>query len=100
MRWENSWQYLSIVHRSSVHFIVPYALLLSRDLKRNAGKLRVIATWILFARIVDYYWHVAPEFHKDGLSAQPARRGAAAGARRDLHFAVRVAAAPAARCCR
>ena len=47
---------------------MPYALLLSRDLKKNAGKLRIIATWILFARVADYYWHVAPELHKEGLS--------------------------------
>jgi hypothetical protein len=66
-RWENSWKYLSIFIIVG-HFIVPYALLLSRDLKKNAGKLRVIATWILFARVADYYWHVAPELHKDGLT--------------------------------
>jgi hypothetical protein len=66
-RWENSWKYLSIFIIVG-HFIVPYALLLSRDLKKNSGKLRVIATWILLARVADYYWHVAPELHKDGLS--------------------------------
>ena len=47
---------------------MPYALLLSRDLKRNMGKLRVIATWILCARLADYYWHVAPELHKGGFT--------------------------------
>jgi hypothetical protein len=66
-RWENSYKYLSIFIVVG-HFIIPYALLLSRDLKRNIGKLRVIATWILFARLADYYWHVAPELHKEGLS--------------------------------
>ncbi len=66
-RWENSYKYLSVFIIVG-HFIVPYALLLSRDLKKNAGKLRFIATWILFARVADYYWHVAPELHKDGLS--------------------------------
>ena len=66
-RWDNSWKYLSIFIVVG-HFIVPYALLLSRDLKKNAGKLRIIATWILFARVADYYWHVAPELHKGGLS--------------------------------
>jgi hypothetical protein len=66
-RWENSYKYLSIFIVVG-HFIVPYALLLSRDLKKNAGKLRFIATWILLARIADYYWHVAPELHKGGLS--------------------------------
>ena len=48
--------------------MVPYALLLSRDLKRNASKLRVIAIWILFARVAEYYWHVAPELHRDGFT--------------------------------
>jgi len=66
-RWDNSYKYLSVFIIVG-HFIVPYALLLSRDLKKNAGKLRFIATWILFARVADYYWHVAPELHKGGLS--------------------------------
>jgi len=66
-RWENSYKYLSIFIIVG-HFIVPYALLLSRDLKKNIGKLRIIATWILFARVADYYWHVVPDLHKDGLS--------------------------------
>ena len=66
-RWDNSYKYLSIFIIVG-HFIVPYALLLSRDLKKNSGKLRFIATWILLARIADYYWHVAPELHKGGLS--------------------------------
>ena len=66
-RWENSWKYLSIFIVVG-HFMVPYALLLSRDLKRNHGKLQIIAAWILFARIADYWWHVAPELHHDGLT--------------------------------
>jgi hypothetical protein len=66
-RWENTWKFLSIFIVVG-HFIVPYALLLSRDLKRNAGKLRVIATWILCARVAEYYWHVAPELHRDGFT--------------------------------
>jgi hypothetical protein len=66
-RWDNSWRYLSVFIIVG-HFIVPYALLLSRDIKKNAAKLRVIATWILVARIADYWWHVAPELHTDGLT--------------------------------
>jgi hypothetical protein len=66
-RWENSWKYLSVFIVVG-HFMVPYALLLSRDLKRNYGKLQIIAAWILFARIADYWWHVAPELHKGGLT--------------------------------
>ena len=66
-RWENSWKYLSIFIVVG-HFMVPYALLLSRDLKRNYGKLQIIAAWILVARVADYWWHVAPELQKDGLT--------------------------------
>jgi hypothetical protein len=66
-RWENSWRWLSVFIVVG-HFMIPYALLLSRDLKRNMGKLRIIATWILAARFADYYWHVAPEFHTEGFS--------------------------------
>lgn len=66
-RWENTWKFLSIFIVVG-HFMVPYALLLSRDLKRNYGKLRVIATWLLFARLAEYFWHVAPELHHDGFS--------------------------------
>jgi len=67
VRWDSGYQYVS-AFIILLHFALPYALLLSRDLKRDARRLRVIATWILTARIVDYYWHVAPEFHKGGLS--------------------------------
>jgi hypothetical protein len=67
IRWDGGYQYVSIFMIVG-HFAVPYALLLSRDIKRSFQRLRVIAIWVLFARIVDYYWHVAPEFHKEGLS--------------------------------
>ena len=66
-RWENTWKFLSIFIVVG-HFMVPYALLLSRDLKRNYGKLRIIATWLLCARLAEYYWHVAPELHRDGFT--------------------------------
>ena len=66
-RWENTWKFLSIFIVVG-HFMVPYALLLSRDLKRNYFRLRVIAVWLLFARLTEYFWHVAPELHKDGMT--------------------------------
>lgn len=66
-RSEHGWQWVTIFI-VVLHFIVPYSLLLSRDLKRNSGRLKLIAIWILIARVVDYYWHVAPEFHKEAFS--------------------------------
>ena len=66
-RWDNSWKYLSIFIVVG-HFIVPYSLLLSRDLKKNSRKLFVIAVWLLCARVTEYWWHVAPELHQGGLT--------------------------------
>jgi hypothetical protein len=66
VRWENGYQYVSLF-MLVLYFMVPYALLLSRDVKRDWRRLRVLATWLLLARVVDYYWHVAPELNKDGL---------------------------------
>jgi hypothetical protein len=66
VRWDHGFQYVSLFIIVG-HFIVPYALLLSRNIKRSFRGLRLVAMWILFARLVDYFWHVAPEFHHDGL---------------------------------
>src|SRR5262245_23278312 len=55
------WQYVSAAVVLLL-FALPYALLLSRSLKRESRRLRIIATWILLTRVVEYYWHVAPEF--------------------------------------
>jgi hypothetical protein len=67
VRWENGYQYVSLF-MLVLYFAVPYALLLSRDVKRDWRRLRVVATWLLLMRIVDYYWHVAPELQTEGLS--------------------------------
>lgn len=66
-RWEGGWQYVSIFV-IVLHFVVPYVLLLSRDLKRSATRLRVVATWLVVTRVVEYYWHVAPEFHTESFN--------------------------------
>ena len=45
------------------HFAVPFALLLSRQLKRKARTLVRIASWLIFMRIVDIFWHIEPSSH-------------------------------------
>ena len=44
------------------HFAVPFALLLSRDLKRRIDLLCGIAALVFVAHIVDVYWLVMPSF--------------------------------------
>jgi len=44
------------------HWLVPFCLLLSRDLKRQKNKMIWITCWMLFARLVDMFWLVEPNF--------------------------------------
>jgi hypothetical protein len=46
-----------------LHFALPFLLLLSRDFKRNAHKLAMLAAFLLFMRLVDLFWLIEPEFH-------------------------------------
>jgi hypothetical protein len=47
-----------------LHFAVPFALLLSRDLKRDARKLAAVAALLLAMRWVDLWWLVSPAFDR------------------------------------
>jgi hypothetical protein len=58
------------------HFLVPFFILLSRDLKRNRRKLGFMAAWALVVHAVDVYWVMmpgldpeAPSFHFADLTA-------------------------------
>jgi hypothetical protein len=62
-RSQGGYQYITIA-LIVLHFIVPYAMLLSRNIKRDYNRLRLIAAWLILMRVVDYYWQVAPEFHE------------------------------------
>jgi hypothetical protein len=44
------------------HWLVPFCLLLSRDLKRNKRKMIWIASFMIFARLVDMFWLIEPNF--------------------------------------
>jgi hypothetical protein len=45
------------------HFLLPFLLLLSRDLKRHARRLVVVAGLMLLMRWVELVWQVEPAFH-------------------------------------
>ena len=68
-RLNRGWQYVGLLLVVG-HFALPFALLLSRDLKRNFKFLAGIAVFVLFMRLVDLYWLVAPSFRKTGLRYQ------------------------------
>ena len=66
-RLNGGWQYVGLGLVIG-HFAMPFALLLSRDLKRNFKLLASLAVFILFMRAVDVYWLVAPDFAKGAFT--------------------------------
>jgi hypothetical protein len=48
-------------------FALPFALLLSRDLKRNRNMLARVAVFVILMRLVDLIWLVAPNFEHHGF---------------------------------
>ena len=47
---------------ATCHWLIPFCLLLSRDLKRNKGKMIVLTCFMLFARCLDMFWLIEPNF--------------------------------------
>ncbi|MGA1984274.1 MAG: hypothetical protein ABSG84_17635 [Acidobacteriaceae bacterium] len=44
------------------HWLIPFCLLLSRDLKRNKSKMIWLTCWMIFARLIDMFWLIEPNF--------------------------------------
>ncbi|MCX7612209.1 MAG: quinol:cytochrome C oxidoreductase [Ignavibacterium sp.] len=62
-RWEGSWSIFSVL-LILVHFVVPYAVLLSQPSKMDPKKLKFISIWLLFAHLLDLFWLVMPNMSK------------------------------------
>jgi hypothetical protein len=60
-RLQGGWQHLAHV-LIAFHFVLPFLLLLSRDLKRDVRRLAFVAGLLFLMRFVDLYWLVAPAF--------------------------------------
>jgi hypothetical protein len=64
-RLQGGWQYVGLAV-VLFHFALPFALLLSRTLKRTGRTLRNVALLMLFMRIVDLVFLIAPTVHVGG----------------------------------
>jgi hypothetical protein len=62
-RLRGGWQYVGLA-LVFAHFALPFALLLSRDIKRSFRLLTGVAVSILAMRYVDLFWLVAPDYRK------------------------------------
>lgn len=58
-RLDGGWQYLALA-LVVFHFALPFLLLLSRDLKRNATTLAGVAALVFAMRMIDLFWLVGP----------------------------------------
>src|SRR5271157_2049510 len=61
-RMNGGWEYVGLF-LVVFHFAVPFALLLSRQLKRKARSLVWLASGLIIMRIVDIFWHIEPASH-------------------------------------
>jgi hypothetical protein len=44
------------------HWLIPFCLLLSRDLKRNKNKMIWLTSFMILARCIDLFWIIEPNF--------------------------------------
>ena len=66
-RLHGGWQWLGIAI-IVCHFMLPFVLLLSRDIKRHARALAVVAVIVIVARFADLFWMVTPAFYPAGIT--------------------------------
>lgn len=60
------WRWITVA-LAVLHFAVPFALLLSRDVKRDPRWLAGVASLILVMRLVAIYWDVVPAYEPSGF---------------------------------
>ena len=60
-RINGGWGYIGLIVVIG-HFVVPFAILLSRSFKRDIRKLVWLAVWLLFMRWLDLLWIIEPNF--------------------------------------
>ncbi|HTM25098.1 MAG TPA: hypothetical protein VL225_07875 [Vicinamibacterales bacterium] len=77
-RLQHGWQAVSLLIVVG-HFVLPFCLLLSADLKRRPRLLARVAWFIVAIRLVDIIWLVAPNFNQGGMPITLANIGIPVG---------------------
>ncbi len=66
-RYQGGWMFVSFL-LIIVHFVVPYATLLSQPAKMDPKKLKFISIWILGAHLIDLVWLIMPNLKNGSYS--------------------------------
>ncbi len=65
-RWDGGmWKNVSLA-LVGLHFMLPFVFIMSRNVKRNLGMLRLGATLLLTMHIIDIYWLIMPNVPHQG----------------------------------
>ncbi len=67
VRINGFWKYFAAATAISMFFL-PFLLLLSKPRKRNPIRLKRVAIFILFARLIDIFWIVEPTYRTHGFA--------------------------------
>jgi hypothetical protein len=73
-RMHHGWGVISAILVAG-HFVLPFCLLLSADLKKRPRALSFVAWFIVAIRLVDIIWLVAPTFNQGGMPVSLANVG-------------------------
>ncbi|MGD0089541.1 MAG: quinol:cytochrome C oxidoreductase [Planctomycetota bacterium] len=73
-----AWNYASLVLLFG-HWLIPFAALLSRDIKRRKLALGFWCVWLLALHYVDLYWLVFPEWQSQALAPRLSDAGCLVG---------------------
>ncbi|MGN6698743.1 MAG: hypothetical protein ACTHMR_11335, partial [Thermomicrobiales bacterium] len=65
-RSANGWKWIVILD-GLVHFALPFALLLFRQVRHKAKPLAIVAIILLAVHLLDQFWLVTPAFHPTGF---------------------------------
>jgi len=77
-RTQHGWQWFAIA-LIVIHFLLPFVLLLSRQIKRNMAWLSGIAIAVAVMTFIDLYWFVMPSFSSSRVTVHWSILAAAAG---------------------
>ena len=66
-RTKGGWQWVALV-LILVHFVMPFLVLLSRDIKRHARAVAIVAVVLIAARFIDLFWLLRPAVEHEGFA--------------------------------
>jgi len=61
-RIHGGWWYICTAD-AICHWVIPFCILLSRDIKRSKSKMIWVTVFMLFARLIDMFWLIEPNFN-------------------------------------